>query len=119
MKGVFWNSRGLNDLAKHRRLAELVKKNQLDFLALLETGKTDFSQACLRNLSGGLDYMWHCKPSTGRSGGILLGINLAIFDIGSIVEGEFFVKFRIRNRCDGFQWILVTVYGAAQPEYKN
>ncbi|WVZ51083.1 hypothetical protein U9M48_002262 [Paspalum notatum var. saurae] len=38
-----------------------------------------------------------------RSGGILLGVNLDFFDIGSIEESDFYVKFRIRNKVDGFR----------------
>jgi hypothetical protein len=29
------------------------------------------------------------------------------------------VKFRLRNRSDDFHWVLVAVYGAAQPEFKE
>src|SRR3954471_159596 len=32
--------------------------------------------------------------------------------------GDFTVKFRVRSRIDGFNWALVVVYGAAQPELK-
>src|SRR3954467_11629097 len=32
--------------------------------------------------------------------------------------GDFAVKFRVRSRIDGFNWALVAVYGAAQPELK-
>jgi hypothetical protein len=42
MKGIFWNSRGLNDLAKTRFLRETSKEQNLAFIALLETGKKDF-----------------------------------------------------------------------------
>jgi hypothetical protein len=31
----------------------------------------------------------------------------------------FFVNFTVRNKCDGFRWVLMDVYGAAQPEYKD
>ncbi|WVZ80083.1 hypothetical protein U9M48_027589, partial [Paspalum notatum var. saurae] len=41
------------------------------------------------------------------------------FDIGSIDEGDFYIKFHIRNKVDGIQWILVAVYGAAQPKFKE
>jgi hypothetical protein len=40
MKGVFWNSRGLGGLAKHRFLAELVKEEQINFIAISETGRS-------------------------------------------------------------------------------
>jgi len=73
----------------------------------------------LKNLCGVKDFLWHVKPLRGRSGGMLLGINLLTFDIGEIEEGEFFVKFKIRNKDDGFQWLLVSVYGAAQPSLKE
>jgi hypothetical protein len=40
-------------------------------------------------------------------------------DIGSIDDGDFFVKFRLRDRKSDFKWVLVAVYGAAQPEFKE
>ena len=49
----------------------------------------------------------HTKPPRGRSGGMLVGINLGTFDVGEIEEGEYFVRFRIRNKEDGFQWNLI------------
>ena len=38
----------------------------------------------------------------GRFGGILLGVDLGVFDIGAIDEGDFYVKFLLRNKSDGF-----------------
>jgi hypothetical protein len=48
-----------------------------------------------------------------------LGVNMEVFDIGSIDEGNFYVKFHLRNKNDGFRWVLVAVYGAAQDEFKE
>jgi hypothetical protein len=42
MKGNFWNSIGLSDLAKTRFLRETSKEQNLAFISLLETGKKDF-----------------------------------------------------------------------------
>ena len=33
--------------------------------------------------------------------------------------GDFVVKFRVRSKADWFNWALVAVYGAAQPELKH
>lgn len=44
---------------------------------------------------------------------------MEVLDISSIVEGEFYVKFHAWNKSDGFQWILVAVYAAAQEEFKE
>ena len=53
MKGVFWNSRGFKDLAKHIFLADLVKEEQINFIALFETGRDDFPDHILKNLCAG------------------------------------------------------------------
>jgi exonuclease III len=119
MKGIFWNSRGLRDLAKTKFLSNTTREQGLDFIALLETGKKDFTQAKLDRYCGGKNFVWHWTEPHGRSGGMLLGVNLDVCDIGSIEEGEFFIKFQLRNRTDDFHWCLVAVYGAAQPEFKE
>jgi hypothetical protein len=48
-----------------------------------------------------------------------LGINPSIFDIGFISQGDYHIKFRMRNKVDGFQWNLIAVYGVAQAEHKK
>ena len=47
------------------------------------------------------------------------GVNLLTYDIGEIEEGEFLVRFKLRNREDDFKWNLVQVYGPAQQEHKE
>jgi hypothetical protein len=49
MKDIFWSSRGLRDLPKHRYLSEMVKE-QINILALFKTGKDEFSDKTLKNL---------------------------------------------------------------------
>ena len=57
MKEVFWNRRGLADLAKHRFLANLVKEEQINFIALFETGRDDFPDHILKNICAGRDFL--------------------------------------------------------------
>jgi len=57
----------------------------------METRKKDMCTANLNRLSGGADYIWHCLPPRGRSGGILLGIDALNLELSLIVEGEFFL----------------------------
>ena len=47
MKSVFWNCRGLCDLAKHTFLHDVAEDNKLDFIALSETNRNSFSTQCL------------------------------------------------------------------------
>jgi hypothetical protein len=55
----------------------------------------------------------------GRSGGMLLGVDQQQFDIGSIDEGDHYIKFQLCNKSDGFKWALVAVYGPAQANHKE
>jgi hypothetical protein len=43
MKGVWWHSEGLGDLAKHLLISETIHEHKLDFMILLETGRSNFS----------------------------------------------------------------------------
>jgi hypothetical protein len=100
--------RGLGDLAKFRFLSDTSNKEKLDFIALLETGKNDFTQSTLNNICAGRDFLWHLSKPHGRSGGILLGVNMEVFDIGSIDVGDFYVKFHLRNK-DGYLLYIIRI----------
>ena len=79
MKGMIWNSDGFGDSAKHLAVNEFVKENKLDFVAIIETGKSAFATPFLNFLAAGSDLVWYCLPPHGRSGGMLLCFNKASF----------------------------------------
>jgi hypothetical protein len=113
MKGSFWNSDGFKDVAKHAVVNETIREHKLDFFAVLETGRDNFSAPFLKNISGGLDFAWYCLPPQGRSGGILVGINAQSLNVKNIISGDRCVKFHLSSKSDNFEWSLVAVYGAA------
>jgi len=98
MKGIFWNSNGLGDTKKYQFLSDLTKEKGLDFMALSEIGRRAFSDSFLKNFCAGKEFLWHTKPPRGRSGGMLVGINLGTFDVGEIEEGEYFVSSELETR---------------------
>jgi hypothetical protein len=118
MNGMFRNSRGLRDLAKHSHIADCCKDYNLDFIAISETGKRDYSQSFLNRLSGGIDFEWFSRPPRGRSGGLLIGVRTDSMEVLANSDGEYHIKLTIRNRADNFIWSLVSVYGAAQDNFK-
>jgi exonuclease III len=118
MKGGFWNSGGFRDTAKHLFVNETIREQKLDFFAILESGKDNFSAPFLKHISGGLDYQWYCIPPLGRSGGILVGINAETLEVDKVVAGDRCVKFYVTSKCDKFKWVMIAVYGAAQEEHK-
>jgi hypothetical protein len=118
LKGVFWNSEGTRDPGKHLLIKESVRDLKLDFIALSETGRAHFSQPFLSHLAAGQDFIWFCLPPHGRLGGMLIGINSATLQVRNVEAGDFCVKLSIRSKGDGFEWVLVSVYGAAQDAQK-
>jgi hypothetical protein len=88
MKGIFWNSIDLRDLAKFSFLHDLFVEKSLDFIAILETHRRNFSDNNLNTFCGGKAFFWHWIPPRGRSVGILLGVNLQLFSIENIHDGS-------------------------------
>ena len=77
--------------------------------------RTDFTLAELEHLSTHL-FAWHWLPSSaiaGHSGGILLGVKDATFEVGSMDRGEFFVSMEIFECVLNFKWEIIVVYGPA------
>ena len=118
LRGLFWNSEGFHDPRKHLFVQESIRERKLDFLALSETGRSNFSTLFLSHLAAGRDFSWFCLPPRGRSGGMLLGMNMGTLQVTNVEVGDFCVKLFLKSKCDGFEWVLVSVYGAAQDEHK-
>ena len=113
LKGMKWNSDAFRDPGKHIFVKEAIREHKLDFIALLETDRSNFAIPFLNSLSAGRDFCWFCLPPHGRSGGILFGINSETLQVKNVVTGDFCVKLHIRSKHDGFEWVFIPVYGAA------
>jgi hypothetical protein len=57
MKGIFWNSSWFGDPKKHKFVSDLTKESNLNFIALSETSRSDFTPRFLKNLCSGRDYL--------------------------------------------------------------
>jgi hypothetical protein len=118
MKGFFWNSRGLRDLAESGFISQTTKEENLDFICLQEI-RRNFSSNELKHFGAAKNLIWSWSNPKGRSGGILVGVSIDKFDIADISHGDFNVKFKLRNKIDNFEWVLISVSGAAQNEHKE
>nr|XP_040245309.1 verprolin-like [Aegilops tauschii subsp. strangulata] len=77
--------------------------------------RSEFALPELERLSSHL-FAWHWLPSNGttcHSGGILLGVKDATFEVGSMDRGELFVSMEIFECSLNFKWEIVIVYGPA------
>ena len=102
LKGLTWNSEGFEDRGKHLFVKESIMEYDLDFIALLETRRSNFAVPFLRDLVAGNDFAWFCLPPHGRSGGILVGINTNTLLVNRVDSGDYCVKLSITSKVDGF-----------------
>jgi len=57
--------------------------------------------------------------SPGYVWGMLMGINRESFKVENIIDGDYYIKFVLKNKVDGFRGALLSVYGTAQEEHKE
>jgi exonuclease III len=99
-------------------LFETTREKHLDFISILESKRNEFTTQELSHLCTEKKISWSWTAPRGRSGGILVGLNLDCFNIDQIIHGNFFMKFKLQNICDNFTWIFIAIYGPAQEEVK-
>jgi hypothetical protein len=58
-------------------------------------------------------------PPTGRSGGILLGVDSDLHEVLETECGTHFVRMLLKDKISRIEWHLVVVYGPAQIEGKD
>ncbi|KAI4973378.1 hypothetical protein ZWY2020_035639 [Hordeum vulgare] len=104
---------GFGQDGQRRQLNEYIRDERIDIVVIQEIMRMDFSLQELEQLSAHL-FAWHWLPSSGtagHSGGILLGVKDATFDIGSMDWGESSLSMEIYERAINFKWEIVVVYG--------
>lgn len=58
----------------------------------------------------------HWAPPRGRSGGIIVGVNLDSLDVLHVKNEDYFVRMLVCDKKIGFTWSFITIYGDAQPD---
>jgi hypothetical protein len=52
----------------------------------------------LRKFDINQEYLWMWNPSSGKSGGILVGVKLEWYDVGSFRQGEFMLQMNLWDK---------------------
>jgi hypothetical protein len=58
----------------------------------------DFLERCFRQVDPGKEYLWDWTPSCGKSGGIMSGLKLDMFDMGSRFQGDFVLQHNLWDK---------------------
>lgn len=79
-------------------LKNLIFENKFHFLGIQETMIAECNDSLLRKFDTNHDYLWMWNSSKGKSGGILVGVLLERFDVGSFKQGEFMLQLNLWDK---------------------
>ena len=119
VKGLIWNCRGLKKRGVSTFLKNLILEHKFHFTGLQETMIAECEDSLLRKFDVNQDYLWLQNSSRGKSGGILVGVLLERFDMGSFKKGEFMIQLNLWDKVLKIKWNLLVLYRAAHEENKN
>lgn len=83
MQGLVWNCRGLKKKEVSTFLKDLILEKQFHFIGLQETMIANCEDNLLKRFDPNQDFLWMWNPSKGKSGGILVGVRIEFYHVGS------------------------------------
>ncbi|KAJ1276319.1 hypothetical protein BS78_05G205600, partial [Paspalum vaginatum] len=118
MIGLIWNIRGLGLHGRLPALVSRIRESSADFVCIVETKKSSFSEGYLRSLTGLVPFNWCFLPASGSAGGILVGAKSDVFvlTVGDMLQ--FSVSTFLLDKKSGLSWKLVAIYGSPHEEGK-
>jgi hypothetical protein len=58
----------------------------------------DCDEKLLRKFDPHQNYLWLHNSAKGKSGGILVGIRLEFYDVGSFKQGDFMIQMKLWDK---------------------
>nr|KYP40532.1 hypothetical protein KK1_038131 [Cajanus cajan] len=111
--GTF-NCRGLGGDVKRRHISELIRSEELDFIAIQESKLEMCNREFCAHLWGSTEFEWFASPSQGRSGGLLSIWNSNRGKLLFTFSGSSFHGVYLRWGVDAYSCVVVNVYSRCQ-----
>ena len=88
-------------------------------MAFQETKKDKLSTSFLKSISGDKPYSWHHLPVEGTSDGVLVGVDVDVFDIISWKSLKYSVSCNLVHKTSEKTFRFIAVYGSPYEEGKD
>ena len=111
MRAIFCYIRGFGARGRRDQIKDIVRGDNIDLIGLVETFKPSFSPHELSSIAGADHFDWNFLPSSGHSGGILLGSKRDVFDFVTFDHGIFWASSVLFHRQLNSLWEFMVVYG--------
>lgn len=119
MKGLIWNCKGIRKRGVSIYIKNLITQYKLSFIGIQETMIEEYDESVTNNFDHDHDFIWAWNPSSGKSGGILIGIKTDLFDVGALKQGAHMLHVDLWDKMCSEKWNLIIVYGLAQKQEKD
>jgi hypothetical protein len=119
MKYAFWNGRGITALGRKKFIDDNLVPLHLDYVGFQEIKNQSFTNSFLKSVLGNRNFAWNHLPAFGSAGGILVGVNLDLFDIVAWEIKSFSVSVVVRHKINDTVSRITTVYGSPYEEGKQ
>ncbi|GKV48079.1 hypothetical protein SLEP1_g54915 [Rubroshorea leprosula] len=90
-KFLTFNTRGLANSIKRRKLRSMVHQEQINLLMIQETKAEIVDEQLCRSIWGQGNFDWCAKSSNGKAGGLLCIWDSSLFEKTRVIEGEGFL----------------------------
>ena len=119
MNCLFWNVRGITTRGKNPCIVDTLNITNASIVSFQEPKKEELSASFLKSIGGSKNFQWHHLPAVGTTGGVLVGVDVDIFEILQWSSLNFSVSCNLKVKTSGVYIRVVVVYGSPYDEGKR
>lgn len=119
MNSLFWNIRGICAPGRKSCILDTLAKTHATIVGFQETKQISFTDSFLKSISGNSNFSWNFLLSVGSAGGILMGVDLDLFDITSWEIRDFSISCYFTIKSNNAHVRFITVYGSPYDDGKE
>uniref|UniRef100_A0ACD5X0P5 Uncharacterized protein n=1 Tax=Avena sativa TaxID=4498 RepID=A0ACD5X0P5_AVESA len=113
-----WNIRGVQADGRETTIVDTFNKHKPNIIGFQETKKETISNSYLKILVSSRFFEWRSLPANGSVGGILMGVDLDMFDIISWDIKVFSISVIVRHKALNTDLRFINVYGSSYEDQK-
>ena len=113
------NIRGITTPGRKPMIIDTIHRTQATVVCFQETKKETLTDSFLKSIVGNRNFSWNMLPSIGSAGGILMGVDLDLFDILSWEIRKFSIACQVNFRPKNLSLTFISVYGSPYEEGKE
>ena len=118
MNIITWNVRGLNDTIKRKEVRNLIRKQNITVLDILETRMRDFQRDKVSKDCFGNDWSFF-HNSDGQKSSIWVGWNKNLVEVKKLYDNKQVIMVEIILRETQVSYYFAAVYGSNEPSIRK